>query len=59
MMNVMAKAEKLVPLTIRLSPDSYKGLAKVIGRHPHLSMNVLINKIIEAELAAPGSKKAT
>jgi hypothetical protein len=52
----MAKTRKpLIPLTVRLSPDTHRRLETIIRKKPHLTLNVLVNQILESELA--GAKK--
>lgn len=42
---------RLIPLTVRLAPDIHRRLNAVIRQRPHLSINVLVNEILERELA--------
>ena len=44
------KARKLKPMTVRISPVIYRRMEEVIRRRPHLSLNVLVNEILEREL---------
>lgn len=40
-------------MTVRISPVIYRRMEEVIRRRPHLSLNVLVNEILERELTPP------
>lgn len=45
-------------MTVRLVPATYRKLNKITRRRPHLSLNTLINEILETELRADQQEPA-
>ena len=46
----MKEKKPLIPMTVRLSPDTHKRLFALTKKHPHLTINVIVNQILEKEL---------
>ncbi len=47
----MSRTKKgLIPLTVRLTPAIYKKLKSEVVKHPHLSINIIVNDILDKNI---------
>lgn len=57
-MSKTKRKKNLIALTVRLSPKTYNRLSAIVREKPHMSINVLVNEMLDRELSAQGGKDA-